>query len=96
MNLAIRGIEGKIEHGDSFNNDRHPDLRADYILANPPFQRLRLGWRAAAGRQALGVRYPARGQRQLRLGAALPLPPCAEGHGGLCAGQRLDVVEPIG
>ena len=37
MNLAIRGIEGKIEHGDSFRNDRHPDLRADYILANPPF-----------------------------------------------------------
>ena len=37
MNLAIRGIEGLIEHGDSFHNDRHPDLRADYILANPPF-----------------------------------------------------------
>ena len=37
MNLAIRGIEGRIEHGDSFLNDRHPDLRADYILANPPF-----------------------------------------------------------
>ena len=37
MNLAIRGIEGRIEHGDSFHNDRHPDLRADYILANPPF-----------------------------------------------------------
>ena len=37
MNLAIRGIEGQIEHGDSFHNDRHPDLRADYILANPPF-----------------------------------------------------------
>ena len=37
MNLAIRGIEGRIEHGDSFNNDRHPDLRADYILANLPF-----------------------------------------------------------
>ena len=37
MNLAIRGIEGQIEHGDSFQNDRHPDLRADYILANPPF-----------------------------------------------------------
>jgi len=37
MNLAIRGIEGKIEHGDSFHNDRHPDLRADFILANPPF-----------------------------------------------------------
>ncbi len=37
MNLAIRGIVGRIERGDSFHNDRHPDLRADYILANPPF-----------------------------------------------------------
>ena len=37
MNLAIRGINGQIEQGDSFRNDRHPDLRADYILANPPF-----------------------------------------------------------
>jgi type I restriction enzyme M protein len=37
MNLAIRGIEGQIGHGDSFHNDRHPDLKADYILANPPF-----------------------------------------------------------
>lgn len=37
MNLAIRGIEGQISHGDSFHNDRFPDLKADYILANPPF-----------------------------------------------------------
>ncbi len=37
MNLAIRGIEGQIAHGDSFHNDCHPDLRADFILANPPF-----------------------------------------------------------
>lgn len=37
MNLAIRGIEGNIAHGDSFHNDRHPDLKADFILANPPF-----------------------------------------------------------
>ncbi len=38
MNLAIRGIDSqKIAHGDSFHNDRHPDLRADFILANPPF-----------------------------------------------------------
>ncbi len=37
MNLAIRGIEGQIAYGDSFHNDRHPDLRADCILANPPF-----------------------------------------------------------
>ena len=37
MNLAIRGIDGQIAHGDSFHNDRYPDLKADYILANPPF-----------------------------------------------------------
>lgn len=37
MNLAIRGIEGQIAHGNSFHNDRHPDLQADFILANPPF-----------------------------------------------------------
>ena len=37
MNLAIRGIEAQIAHGDTFHNDRHPDLKADFILANPPF-----------------------------------------------------------
>ncbi len=37
MNLAIRGIDGQIAHGDSFHADRHPDLKADFILANPPF-----------------------------------------------------------
>jgi type I restriction enzyme M protein len=37
MNLAIRGIDARIEHGDTFHDDRHPDLRADYVLANPPF-----------------------------------------------------------
>ena len=39
MNLAIRGIDydlGK-SYGDTFHNDQHPDLRADYVLANPPF-----------------------------------------------------------
>jgi type I restriction enzyme M protein len=37
MNLAIRGIDAQIAHGDSLHNDRHPDLKADYVLANPPF-----------------------------------------------------------
>ncbi len=39
MNLAIRGIEGDLgqEPGDSFLRDLHPDLKADFILANPPF-----------------------------------------------------------
>ncbi|HWP60973.1 MAG TPA: N-6 DNA methylase [Candidatus Acidoferrales bacterium] len=34
---ALRGIEGKIAHGDTFHDDRFPDLKADFILANPPF-----------------------------------------------------------
>jgi type I restriction enzyme M protein len=39
MNLAIIGIEGKIgtHHADSFRQDLHKDLKADFILANPPF-----------------------------------------------------------
>ncbi len=37
MNLALRGIDGQIGHGDTFHDDRHPDLKADFILANPPF-----------------------------------------------------------
>src|SRR5688572_24563144 len=37
MNLAIRGIDAQIGHGDTFHADKHPDLKADYVLANPPF-----------------------------------------------------------
>ena len=39
MNLAIRGIDANLgqENADSFHRDLHPDLKADYILANPPF-----------------------------------------------------------
>ncbi len=37
MNLAIRGIEANIELGDTLINDRFPELKVDYILANPPF-----------------------------------------------------------
>ena len=43
MNLAIRGIEGQIAHGDTFHNDRFPDLKADFILANPPFNMKKWG-----------------------------------------------------
>ncbi|HCY18912.1 MAG: N-6 DNA methylase [Deltaproteobacteria bacterium GWC2_42_51] len=39
MNLAIRGIEGNIgsHHADTFRQDIQKDLKADFILANPPF-----------------------------------------------------------
>lgn len=39
MNMAIRGVDfnfGK-EPGDTFTKNQHPDLKADYIMANPPF-----------------------------------------------------------
>lgn len=40
MNLAIRGIDSsqvKWNNEGSFLNDAHPDLKADYVIANPPF-----------------------------------------------------------
>ena len=39
MNLAIRGIECNLgqQHADTFHSDQHKDLKADYVLANPPF-----------------------------------------------------------
>lgn len=39
MNLALRGVPGELggAPGDSLHDDKHPDLEADYVLANPPF-----------------------------------------------------------
>lgn len=37
MNMAIRGIGAQIEYGDTLHNDKLPDLKADYVIANPPF-----------------------------------------------------------
>jgi len=47
MNLAIRGISGNLGDvaADTFFKDQHPDLKADYIMANPPFNQKQ--WRAA-------------------------------------------------
>jgi type I restriction enzyme M protein len=41
MNLALRGIDANLgdRSEDSFHRDLHPDLRADFILANPPFNK---------------------------------------------------------
>ena len=77
MNLAIRGIEADLgpEHADTFRRDLHPDLRADYVLANPPFNDSDWFRKDDDVRWQYGV-PPAR-QRQLRLGAALHPPPRA-------------------
>jgi type I restriction enzyme M protein len=47
MNLAIRGIAGNLGDvpADTFFNDQHKDLKADYIMANPPFNQK--DWRGA-------------------------------------------------
>lgn len=47
MNLAIRGISGNlgVKADDTFSKDQHPDLKADFIMANPPFNQK--DWRAS-------------------------------------------------
>ena len=47
MNLAIRGINANLGAvpADTFGNDQHKDLKADYIMANPPFNQK--DWRAS-------------------------------------------------
>jgi type I restriction enzyme M protein len=47
MNLAIRGIAANLGDvpADTFGKDQHPDLKADYIMANPPFNQK--DWRAS-------------------------------------------------
>lgn len=43
INLAIHGLSGDVALGNSLLDDRHPGLRADYVLANPPFNMKRWG-----------------------------------------------------
>ena len=95
MNLAIRGIEADIgkEHADTFRNVQHPDLRADYVLANPPFNELRLV--PQGRRRALAVRRAAQGQCQLRMGAALHPSSRAERLCRLRARQRQHEFQPV-
>ncbi len=48
MNLAVRGLSANLGEvpADSFFKDQHPDLKADYIMANPPFNMK--DWRAVS------------------------------------------------
>src|SRR5213593_3040236 len=49
MNMFIHGIDGNIQLGNSYVADKHADLQADYIIANPPFNdgaKSREGWGA--------------------------------------------------
>ena len=66
MNLAIRGLDANLGNifADTFYDDQHPTLKADYILANPPFNLS--DW----GQNALAVWFATRWQRQLCVDAA--------------------------
>ena len=37
LNLFIHGLDGDIRLGSSYDNDQHSDIKADFVLANPPF-----------------------------------------------------------
>jgi type I restriction enzyme M protein len=48
INLAIHALNGDVALGNSLLDDRHPGLRADYVLANPPFNMKKWGVRQVA------------------------------------------------
>ena len=72
MNLAIRGIDANIAWADSFLNDGHKDLKADFVLANPPFNAEDWGLSKIKddARWAFGA-PPAGGMRKQKDGATL-------------------------
>jgi type I restriction enzyme M protein len=88
MNLAIRGIDARLESGDTLLNDKHKNQKMDFILVTPPLQRERLERRATARRQPLEIWRAADGQRQLCLAATFRSQTQPQRHCRDCAGQR--------
>jgi type I restriction enzyme M protein len=69
LNLFIHGIDGDIRPGNSYINYQHADLKADYILANPPFND------GAKGENGWGVKLISDKDERLRLpGQTQPVP----------------------
>ena len=69
LNLFIHGIDGDVRPGNSYANDQHADLKADYVLANPPFND------GAKGENGWGARFIAKDDARVRLpGETNPLP----------------------
>ncbi len=95
MNLAIRGIDGQIAHGDTFHNDRHPDLKADYILANPPFNVSDWGGERLREDKRWQYGVPPAGNANFAWVQHIVHHLAPAGRRRLRAGQRLDVVEPV-
>ena len=95
MNLAIRGIEGQIEHGDTFRDDRHPDLKADFILANPPFNVSEWGGEGLREDQRWRYGVPPAGNANFAWVQHHGSSPVTAWYGRLRAIQRLDVFQSI-
>ena len=69
LNLFIHGLDADIRPGNSYTNDQHPDLKADYLLANPPFND------GAKGENGWGAKLVSDKDARLRLpGQTKPLP----------------------
>src|SRR5439155_1277761 len=69
LNLFIHGIDGDVRPGNSYTNDQHAELKADYVLANPPFND------GAKGENGWGARFISDKDARLRLpGDTKPLP----------------------
>ena len=93
MNLAIRRMEANLgeQPADSFVRDLHPDLKADYILANPPFNVSDWSGPLLRERRALAIWRPSGRERKLRLDTAFYPSPCSSRRErGWCRGLRHD------
>ena len=91
MNLAIHGLSGEVRYTEagSLLDDAFPSLKADFVMANPPFNQKEWATPGDPRRRALGSRHPAGEQRQLRVDPALPAPPRPGRPRRLRHGQRL-------
>jgi type I restriction enzyme M protein len=97
MNLAIRGIDGsniRWNPEGSFLNDAHKDLKADFVIANPPFKFNDSDWGRgfAAEGWALAV-WGADGECKFWVGAAFLVSLSSHGCGGVCVVEWVAVVE---
>lgn len=88
MNMAIRGIDfnfGK-KNADTFLDDQHADLRADFVMANPPFNIERMVARKTRRRCPLAIRNTATRKRQLCMDATYAASSCTDRQYGVITG----------
>ena len=96
MNLAIRGIDFNLgrEPADTFTRNQHPDLRADFILANPPFNISDWWHGSLEGDPRWEYGTPPQGNANYAWLQHMLLPPEAQRPRRHRAGQRLDEFQP--